>query len=94
MAKPEIINKLFDFGKNMFLHLRCDNAMLNDIEYLKEFNKYDRCLSEHQAVYSSEMQICNYIYYNIPNSINIRFDYTDYEQRYLENAYLDVRIIR
>lgn len=94
IGSPVIIDKLLEFGKDMYSNLRFHKDMLMDIDFLKEFNKQDRCLSECNAIYSSEMQICNFIYYNIPNSINIRYDFTNIEKQYQENAYVDIRIIR
>jgi hypothetical protein len=94
IGSPDIIDKLLEFGKDMYSNLRVHKEMLIDIDFLKEFNKQDRCLSECNAIYSSEMQICNFIYYNIPNSINIRYDFTDLEERSQEKAYIDIRIVR
>jgi hypothetical protein len=94
IGSPAIIDKLLEFGRDMFSSLRVYKDMIIDLDFLKEFNKQDKCLSECSAVYSSEMQICNFIYYNIPNSINIRYDFTNLEQQYQESAYIDIRIVR
>jgi hypothetical protein len=76
LGSESTIDKLSLFAKNLATNLVYEDIWQNQ-EFCKEFNKNDYCLFGCKPTFSSEVQVCYYIFKNIPNNLNIRFDFSN-----------------